>query len=91
MTIQMQGDDMHQKVDRACIGLLEPEEAVKWEQFVQMIHEGRPITISDERDGRGVESAGELAKRHADEVLERVQAAEAVRVLGGGEALLPGR
>jgi hypothetical protein len=88
MTVQLQGDLVHQMADQACAGPLEPEDAVKWAPFVQMICEARQVILSDVRDGTGVESAWELAGRSTDEILEKAHAAEAVRVLGGDLVLL---
>jgi hypothetical protein len=49
------------------------------------------MILSDLRDGTGIESAWELAGKCADEILEKVQAAEAVRVIGGDPVILAPR
>jgi hypothetical protein len=46
------------------------------------------VTLSNVRDRIVIESAWERARRYADEILEKVQAADSVRVIGADPAIL---
>jgi hypothetical protein len=65
-----------------------PEEQSKWENMLELMKDGRNITISGSGRDSELESVQELTLKYAQENLEKVDQALAVSALGGEPALL---